>query len=65
MADEKIAYRYTGGHEPDGRPSQWYEGVPARDLTQAEFDALDAESQKNVKASAFYEKAAKADAKPA
>lgn len=47
MSEEKILYRYVG---PDTFP-----GIPAADLTQADFDNLPILRQLDVKASRSYE----------
>jgi hypothetical protein len=49
---QPIRYRYTG----DG--TTYVEGVPARDLTRAEWNALTAEQKKAVRSSGLYERAA-------
>lgn len=54
MADD-IAYTYTGGHERNGQPSQWHEGIPARNLTQKDVAALDPALLDTLAASSIYE----------
>lgn len=61
---DDIAYTFTGGHERNGQPSRWHEGIPARNLTQRDVDRLDAESLKTLKASGIYEAAKPAAPKP-
>jgi len=51
-------YRYTGNGER-------YRGVPARDLTQAQFDALTPLDQRTVLESGAYEPITAAEAKKA
>lgn len=47
---DRIAARYTGKHD-----GQYHHGVPLRDLTAAEFDALPLDRQEVVVASPIYE----------
>lgn len=48
-AERVVFVRYTGNR-------QFFIGVPARDLTKDEFDALDPLQQRDVLASDIYEK---------
>lgn len=48
MNPEEIAARYKGG-------ANFLNGVPARDLTQTEWDALDAETRQACLALGLYE----------
>lgn len=45
--DTPIAWKHVG--------PGWFPGVPKRDLTQADFDALSPRRQREVEASAAYE----------
>jgi hypothetical protein len=47
-----IAYRYTGGDPMQAHHS----GIPARDLSKAEYDALDTEQKATVRSSPIYER---------
>lgn len=47
IADEPVVYRYTG--------PGWWPGVPARDLTQHDIDALDHEAWDVARALNIYE----------
>lgn len=62
MAAEDIAYKYTGGDPSEAHHS----GIPARDLTRADYEGLDKEHRETLRRSAIYEKveAAKAEPKP-
>lgn len=44
VAEDSVAYRYTGA----GPDQAFYSGVPARDLTEAEYNALPPEKQDAV-----------------
>lgn len=55
MSEEPIARYYDASKNPDAASLP---GVPLRDLTQAEFDALPAWLQLSVDASMFYRKSA-------
>jgi hypothetical protein len=52
----EIVYRFTGGHEPDGKPSRWHEGIPARSLTQDDLDGLEPDLRKLLDQSPIYSK---------
>jgi hypothetical protein len=47
---DRIAARYTGGND-----GQYHHGVPLRDLTAAEFDALPLETRELLITSPIYE----------
>lgn len=51
MADV-IRAKYTGKDTGEGMP--WYHGVPARDLTDADFDVLDDEQKDLVRHGTLY-----------
>ena len=61
MSDERVARHYDASKNPDGASLP---GVPLRDLTQAEFDALPAWLQLSVDASMFYRKTAPPNVAP-
>lgn len=52
---ETIARYYDATKNPD---QAFFPGIPLRDLTQAEWDALDTRMQESVDASPFYRKTA-------
>lgn len=51
---------YSEAANPDGA---FFEGVPTRDLTQEEYDALSEQTQKNIDAHPMYRKSKPADKK--
>jgi hypothetical protein len=64
-----IAYRYTGRR---GREDEFYPGIPARSLTEDDYDALDTDQKRLVREGGLYsaveaepaaKPAAKADAR--
>lgn len=64
MDEPKVVYRYTGRTNDDGEPQEFYAGVPARDLTEADVADLPPARLADVKAGVIYEKAG-ADKAPA
>jgi len=57
MNENEIVARYV-------KPGEFFSGIPAKDLTRAEFDALDADQKRSVTESGVYVIVA-ADLKPA
>ena len=53
--------KFTGDVYPDGRPAQFLDFVPPRDLTDAETDALDQDQLAIVRASGLYREVAQKD----
>jgi hypothetical protein len=53
MAAPKIFVRYVG--DKDGGIKQFFIGVPARDLTEEEYDNLDPFVKRDIVASDIYE----------
>lgn len=48
-------WRFVGTRDRQGRPTEFFDGIPARDLTERDFDRLDDERQTIVRASRLYE----------
>lgn len=48
MPKQKISAKYTGQH------GEFYNAIPARDLTEDEFDALSDDDKATLAASSFY-----------
>lgn len=65
---EKLKALFKGKYEdlPDGgrQPVEFLEGVPARSLSQEEFDALGPEQQENVRKCGLYDVRTEAEMKP-
>ena len=56
---DDVALKWAGTIKPNGRPAASFGGVPARDLTQAEVDALpDGLTVKHLVDSGLYKKPA-------
>lgn len=52
MADPKIKFKGKTGD--DGQPLEYLQGIPARDLSQEEYDALEVEARAAVRISPLY-----------
>ena len=50
MSEQPVRYRFVGP------PDTYIDGVPARDLTEEDWQALNDEQQAAVEASALYER---------
>lgn len=53
MANEVIRAKYKGKDDGEGFP--FFHGIPARDLTDSDFDALSEEDKQVVRSSALYD----------
>lgn len=64
MSDE-IVFKFVGPKDADGNPTEWYPGIPARDLTADDVAAVEANGLgKELKALANYEAVAPKSKKP-
>lgn len=49
-----IRARFKGKADADGLPLEYLNGVPARDLQDDEYDALDTDQKRQVRSSGLY-----------
>jgi hypothetical protein len=63
MSEPKI--RFKGDHNPDGSATEFHEGIPARHLTDEDYDALPKELREVVRNSPLYDYAGYKEAKDA
>jgi hypothetical protein len=49
-----IRARFKGKADADGLPLEYLNGVPARDLHDDEYDALDTDQKRQVRSSGLY-----------
>lgn len=50
-----IRARYKGTHADNGEPTQYLDGIPARNLSDEEYDALPTEDKARVRGSDLYD----------
>lgn len=62
---EKMRALWRGATHEDGTPKEYLFGIPAKHLTNDEYEALSAEHKEQVRASGLYEVRAERELAPA